>query len=63
MEKDHEKQSHWFNLASGMAMQALRAERDGEQRVYVVTEETPSEYDWIHDRWLKLRKVKGLNGV
>ena len=39
MEKDHNKQSHWITLAPGMAIQALLAERDGEQRVYVVTEE------------------------
>jgi len=57
MEKDHDKQSHWITLATGMAIQALLAERDGEQRVYVVTEETPSEYHWIHDRWPRLRKV------
>ncbi len=57
MEKDHDKQTHWITLALGMAIQALLAERDGEQRVYVVTEETPSEYNWIHDRWPKLRKL------
>jgi hypothetical protein len=39
------------------AIQALLAERDGEQRVYVVTEETPAEYHWVHDRWPRLRKV------
>jgi len=40
-----------------MAIQALLAERGGEQRVYVVTQETPSEYHWIHDRWPRLIKV------
>ena len=40
-----------------MAIQALLAERDGEQRVYVVTEETPHEYHWIHDRWPRLRRL------
>ena len=57
MEKDHDKQSHWIALAPGMTIQALLAERDGEQRVYVVTEETPPEYHWIHDRWPRLRKM------
>ena len=57
MEKDQDKQSHWISLAHGMAIQALLAERDGEQRVYVVTEETPSEYHWIHDRWPRLRRL------
>ena len=36
---------------------ALLAERKGESRVYVVTEDTPPEYSWIHDRWPRLRKV------
>ena len=53
----HDKQSHWITLAPGMAIQALLAERDGEKRVYVVTEETPPEYHWIHDRWPRLRKL------
>jgi hypothetical protein len=57
MEKDHDKQSHWISLAPGMAIQALLAERDGEQRVYVVTEETPSGYHWIHDRLSRLRRL------
>ena len=57
MEKDHDKKSHWIDLALGIAIQALLAERDGEKRVYVVTEEAPSEYSWIHDRWPRLRKL------
>lgn len=57
MEKDHDEQSHWITLAPEMAIQALLAERDGEQRVYVVTEETPPEYHWIHDRWPRLRRL------
>jgi len=57
MEKDHDKNSHWIDLAPGMAIQALLAERNGEQRIYVVTEDTPIEYNWIHDRWPRLRKL------
>ena len=57
MEKDHDEKSHWITLAPGMVIQALLAERNGEQRVYVVTEETPPEYHWIHDRWPRLRKI------
>lgn len=33
MEKDRDKQSHWITLAPAIAIQALLAERDGEQRV------------------------------
>lgn len=63
MEKDHDKQSHRVTLASGMAIQVLLAERNGEQRVYVVTEETPPKYQWIHDRWPRLRKVADKSGI
>lgn len=57
LEKDHEQHSHWINLTPGMVIQALLAERSGEHRVYIVTEEAPSEYHWIHDRWPRLRKL------
>lgn len=57
LEKDHDKQPHWILLAPSMTLQGLIAERNGEQRVYIVTEETPSEYQWIHDRWPRLIKI------
>ena len=57
LEKGHDHQSYCITLASNMAIQALLAERGGEQRVYIVTEETPPEYHWIHDRWPRLIKV------
>ena len=58
MEKDHDKQSHWITLAPNMGIQALLAERGGEQRANIVTEGTPSEYHWIHDRWPRLVRLK-----
>ena len=58
MEKDHDKQSHWITLVPNMGIQALLAERGGEQRAYIVTEGTPSEYHWIHDRWPRLVRLK-----
>lgn len=58
MEKDPDGQSHWITLASGMAIQALLAERKGEHRVYVVTVDTPHESQWIHDRWPRLVRLK-----
>ena len=57
LEKDHDKQSHWITLAPGLSLQGLVAERNGEQRVYIVTEETPPEYQWIHDLWPRLSKL------
>ncbi|MDR4513931.1 hypothetical protein [Nitrosomonas sp.] len=50
--------AYWFPLAAGMMIQALLAERKGESRVYVVTEETPPEYSWMHDSWPRLRKIQ-----
>ncbi len=42
--------SHWVELDEIMAIQGLLAEREKEQRVYVVTTNTSPEYSWIHDR-------------
>jgi len=61
MEKDHDEQSHWIELDKRMAIQGLLAERKKEQRVYVVTIDTPSEYNWIHDRWPRLVRLKKDN--
>lgn len=58
MEKDHDGQSHWIPLDQRMVIQGLLAERKSEQRVYVVTIETPPEYAWIHDRWPQLIKLE-----
>ncbi len=57
MEKDHDGESHWIPLDASMAIQGLLAERKGEQRVYVVTVNSPPEYHWIHDRWPRLVKL------
>ncbi len=57
MEKDLDGQSHWMTLAPDMAIQALLAERKGVQRVYVVTIDSPSESQWILDRWPRLIKL------
>ena len=57
MEKDQDKQSHWITPAPSMAIQALLAEHNGEQRVCVVTEETPPEYHWIYDHWPRLQRL------
>ena len=54
MEKDQQKQSHWFSLEPGQFIQGLVARLADEQRVYVVTTqfEKSSETDiLIHERW------------
>lgn len=54
MEKDHDRKSHWIDVLPGQAIQGLIATRDEESRVYVVTTDTPQEYEWVHDRWPRL---------
>ena len=54
MEKDHERQSHWFEVPPGQVIQGLLASHEEEARGYVVTVDTPAEFHWIHDRWPRL---------
>ena len=56
MEKDADKVSHWIDVPNGQSIEALIIEYDGEKRLYVVTEDTPAEYSWVHDRWPRLVK-------
>lgn len=58
MEKDAEKVSHWIDVPQGMAIQALIVSNNDEQRVYVVTEDTPEEYAWVHDRFSNSRELE-----
>lgn len=54
MEKDSERNSHWIDVPTGMAIEGLILRFDNEVRLYVVTEDTPSEFAWVHDRWPRL---------
>ena len=57
MEKDQQKQSHWFTLEPGQYIQGLVAHLADEQRVYVVTTEfeKSSEVEiLIHERWPRI---------
>ena len=55
MEKDHNKDSHWFNLEEGQFIQGLVAHYNDEQRIYVVTvEPDPLTKQMIHDRWPRI---------
>jgi len=49
MEKDNNKQSHWFEVKPGTYIQGLIARLDDESRVYVVTIEP--DFKAIHGRW------------
>jgi hypothetical protein len=54
MEKDAEKVSHWIDIPQGLAIQALVVQYELDKRLYIVTEDTPPEYSWVHDRWPRL---------
>jgi len=54
MEKDAAKKSHWVAVPPGMAVDGLVITINDESRLYVVTEDTPPEYAWVHDRWPRL---------
>jgi hypothetical protein len=58
MEKDAEKVSHWIDVPQGFAIQALVVQNEWDKRLYIVTEDTPDEYSWVHDRW---PRMIGLN--
>jgi len=51
MEKDHNKNSHWFDLEEGQFIQGLVAHYNDEKRIYVVTVEPDALTRQIHDRW------------
>ncbi len=54
MEKDHNKNSNWFNMESGTFIQGLYASRGDEARIYVVTVEPDLLKRQIHDRWPRI---------
>jgi len=54
MEKDHNKDSHWFTLEEGQFIQGLVAHYNNEQRIYVVTVEPDPLTKQIHDRWPRI---------
>lgn len=54
MEKDKDKNSHWFDLQEHEFLQGLFVFNQQEQRVYVVTTEAPEETRDIHLRWPRI---------
>jgi len=57
MEKDAARTSHWIAVPPGKAVDALIISCNYERRLYVVTEATPPEYSWVHDRWPRLVEI------
>ena len=58
MEKDHDKNSHWFDLKPDELLQGLLTIQNDQPRVYIVTTDTPEEYSYIHDRWPRVIQKK-----
>lgn len=54
MEKDADRVSHWVDVPSDSAIEALIVKAKDESRLYVITEDTPPAYAWVHDRWPRL---------
>lgn len=54
MEKDADRNSHWIDVPKGRAIEGLIVRFDDEARLYVVTEDTPREFAWVHDRWPRI---------
>ncbi|HEX5359796.1 MAG TPA: hypothetical protein VFW49_01650 [Fluviicoccus sp.] len=51
MERNARNKPYWVKLAAGEYLQGLVATVGGEQRVYVVTVDTPAPYRHVSDRW------------
>ena len=48
---DKSRQSHWFGVSEGYALECLVIGEGEHRRVYIVTTYPPAEYAWVHDRW------------
>ncbi|MCU7941036.1 MAG: hypothetical protein KZQ74_00215 [gamma proteobacterium symbiont of Bathyaustriella thionipta] len=51
MEKDHNNDSHWFDLEEGQFIQGLVAHYNDEKGIYIVTVEPDALTRQIHHRW------------
>jgi hypothetical protein len=58
MEKDADRVSHWIEVPDGAAIDALVVSIEGESRLYVITENTPIAFAWVHDRWPRLVSIE-----
>ena len=54
MEKDHNKDSHWFDMEPDTFIQGLYCSTNNESRIYVVTIEPEPLKRQIHDRWPRI---------
>lgn len=51
MERDGKGRPYWVKVEPGECLQGLVASLDGEQRIYVVTVESPEAWRHVQPRW------------
>jgi len=51
MERDHKNTPYWVKVDDGACLQGLLASSGNERRIYVVTTETPPEFQHVQPRW------------
>jgi len=58
MEKDSEKNSHWFDLKNNESLAGIMCKWDSINVIYIVTDIPPSDMKHIHDRWPLILKIE-----
>ena len=61
MEKDPAKKSHWFQLNPDQFLVGALLSTQNLKVVYVVTLPTPAEFRHIHDRWVLINRLNGID--
>ena len=56
MEKDHDRNSHWFELAEKTKLIGIKLTIPDFNVIYMATRPTPKEFSHIHDRWVMFSK-------
>ena len=56
MEKDHERNSHWFDVDEKTNLIGIKLTTKEHNIIYMATRPTPKEFSHIHDRWVLFSK-------
>lgn len=58
MERDLKNKPYWVKAPEGAVLQGLLATWGDEQRIYVVTTETPAEFQHVQPRWPRILEME-----
>ena len=58
MERDLKNKPYWVKASEGAVLQGLLATWGDEQRIYVVTTETPAEFQHVQPRWPRILEME-----